>query len=179
MNRVTALRETIELWNFLACSPGVCKTEIPGPWCKYLSECPCCEYARTGVERKVYCGVCPMLKQWTCFDKFRDVVSYMRPNPCCFEYSPYWRWVQEMDLLKNEMCRLEAEDETDIGDRILHLYFSEENVPSFSKTYFTPSIPDYHSRPSKYDIEFFCLLIVELAEEALYELQEREGYMVE
>ena len=177
MNKATALRETIELWNFLACSPGVHKDEIAGPWCEYRSECPCCEYTRMWEGRKVYCGICPMLKQWICFDKFRNVPPHSGLNPCCSGYSPYWRWVQEMDLLEDERCRLE--DETDISDKILNLCSSEENEGTFSKTYFTPSIPDYHSRPSEYDIEFFCLLIVELAEEALYELQEHEGYTVE
>jgi hypothetical protein len=108
-----------------------------------------------------------MLEQWTCFDKSRNVASYLGPNPCCSEYSPYWRWVQEMDLLEGERCRLEAEGGTD-----------EESARSFSKTHFTPGIPDYNSRPSKYDIEFFCLLIAELAEEALNELPESERNMV-
>jgi hypothetical protein len=120
-----------------------------------------------------------MLEQWTYFDKFRNVPPYSGLNPCCSGYSPYWRWVQEMDLLENERCRLEVEGGTDIGDWILYLCSSEESARSFSKTYFTPGMPDYHSRPSKYDIEFFCLLIMELAEEALSELQECEGYMVE
>jgi hypothetical protein len=81
-------------------------------------------------------------------------------------------------LLETERCRLEVEDETDIDDWILYLCSSEESARSFSKTYFTPSIPDYHSRPSVYDIEFFCLLIAELAEEALDELPESERNMV-
>jgi hypothetical protein len=84
-----------------------------------------------------------MFKQWTCFDKFRNVASYIGPNPCCSEYSPYWRWVEETDFLENERHRLEDE---------------------------IPGPADYRFRPSEYDIEFFCLLIVELAEEALADL---------
>jgi hypothetical protein len=93
-----------------------------------------------------------MLSKWIYFDKFRKVDSYVGNNPCCSDYSPYLRWVQETDFLEDEKHRLEDE---------------------------IPGPADYRFRPSKYDIEFFCLLIVELAEETLADLLKIKGEAVE
>ena len=127
MTPIQACKETRDLWTMMARlarkGQAVRKHDVPGPWCLYKHNCPCCEYKVEiiGLERlgslSLCVDYCPMNIEW----KFYATPGY---DVCEALRSPYQQWYA--------LCWSGSGNKT----------------------------------PLCIDVEFFCLLIAEMAEEA-------------
>lgn len=77
MDKERSIIESLELWIEMAKTGYACKYSVPGPWQNYENCCPLCHYVK--VAEVLDCQRCPVL--------------WCRELYCCFNGSPYRRWV--------------------------------------------------------------------------------------